>query len=79
MSLGMPEILIIFFIVLLLFGAKKLPELAKGLGKGLKEFKQATKDPEIEEKPQVESGEKKRIEIRIRKRLWRSLDCALVI
>ncbi|TDI82340.1 MAG: twin-arginine translocase TatA/TatE family subunit [Caldithrix sp.] len=59
MSLGMPEILIIFFIVLLLFGAKKLPELAKGLGKGLKEFKQATKDPDIEEKPQVESGEKK--------------------
>jgi len=59
MSLGMPEMLIIFFIVLLLFGAKKLPELAKGLGKGLKEFKQATKDPEIEEKPQVESGEKK--------------------
>ena len=59
MSLGMPEILIIFFIVLLLFGAKKLPDLAKGLGKGLKEFKQATKDPEIEEKPQVESGEKK--------------------
>ena len=59
MSLGMPEILIIFFIVLLLFGAKKLPDLAKGLGKGIKEFKQATKDPEIEEKPQVESGEKK--------------------
>ena len=59
MSLGMPEILIIFFIVLLLFGAKKLPELAKGLGKGLKEFKQATKDPDIEEKPQVKSGEKK--------------------
>jgi len=59
MSLGMPEILIIFFIVLLLFGAKKLPELAKGLGKGLKEFKQATKEPDIEEKPQVESGEKK--------------------
>jgi len=59
MSLGMPEILIIFFIVLLLFGAKKLPELAKGLGKGLKEFKQATKDPEIEEKSQVESGGKK--------------------
>lgn len=59
MSLGMPEMLIIFFIVLLLFGAKKLPELAKGLGKGLKEFKQATKEPDIEEKPQVESGEKK--------------------
>ena len=61
MSLGMPEILIIFFIVVLLFGAKKLPELAKGIGKGLKEFKQATKEPpEIEEKPQVEAGEKKK-------------------
>lgn len=60
MSLGMPEILIIFFIIVLLFGAKKLPDLARGLGKSLKEFKQATKEPEIEEqKPQVESGEKK--------------------
>ena len=60
MSLGMPEILIIFFIVLLLFGAKRLPDLAKGLGKGLKEFKQATKGTELEEeKPKVESGEEK--------------------
>jgi sec-independent protein translocase protein TatA len=60
MSLGMPEILIIFFIILLLFGAKKLPELAKGLGKGLKEFKQAAKEPEIEEKKsEIESAEKK--------------------
>lgn len=59
MSLGMPEILVIFFIILLLFGAKKLPELAKGLGKGLKEFKEATK-PEIQDKTsEIESSHKK--------------------
>ena len=44
MSLGAPEIIIIFFVILLLFGAKKLPELAKGLGKGIKEFKKAKND-----------------------------------
>lgn len=43
-NLGGGEIFLILFIVLLLFGAKKLPELAKGLGKGIKEFKDATKD-----------------------------------
>ncbi len=37
-----PELLVILFIVILLFGAKKLPELAKGLGKGINEFKKAT-------------------------------------
>ena len=59
MSPGPWEILIVFFIIVLLFGAKKLPDLAKGLGKSLKEFKQATKEPEIEEeKPQVEPGNK---------------------
>ncbi len=39
-----PEIVIIFIVVLLLFGSKKIPELAKGLGKGMKEFKKATDD-----------------------------------
>lgn len=43
-SLGGSEIFIILFVVLLFFGAKKLPELARGLGKGIKEFKDATKD-----------------------------------
>ena len=43
-NLGGGEIFLILFIVLLLFGAKKLPELARGLGKGIKEFKDATKD-----------------------------------
>jgi|TARA_Y100000294_G_C8513911_1_gene319977 sec-independent protein translocase protein TatA len=44
MPLGATELLIIFFIIILLFGAKKLPELAKGLGKGIKEFKNSSKD-----------------------------------
>ena len=44
MSFGPWEIVIIFLVVLLLFGGKKLPELAKGLGKGLREFKNASRD-----------------------------------
>ena len=43
-NIGMPELLVIVFVILLLFGAKKLPELAQGLGKGLREFKKAMKD-----------------------------------
>jgi sec-independent protein translocase protein TatA len=46
MRLGPSELLIILAVVLVLFGGKKLPELAKGLGQGLKEFKAATKDDE---------------------------------
>ena len=43
------QIILIVLIVLLLFGGKKIPELMKGLGKGMKEFKEATKeDPEAE-------------------------------
>ena len=41
-NLGSGEIILILAIVLILFGAKKLPELAKGLGQGIKEFKKAT-------------------------------------
>ncbi len=44
MSLGPTELFIIFFIIILLFGAKRLPELAKGLGRGIKEFRKSTKD-----------------------------------
>ena len=42
-SLGAPEIIIIAFIVLLLFGGKKIPELMKGIGKGVKSFKDGVK------------------------------------
>ena len=43
MPLGMSEIVVILIIVLLLFGGKKIPELMKGLGKGMKDFKEASK------------------------------------
>ena len=46
--LGGPEILILLFIILLLFGAKKLPELARGLGKAKNEFQKASHEVEKE-------------------------------
>lgn len=43
-GLGAPEIILIVLALLLLFGGRKIPELMKGLGSGIKEFKNATKD-----------------------------------
>ncbi len=48
--IGPQEIIIILIIVLLLFGGRKIPELMKGLGKGMKEFKNATKEDDGDEK-----------------------------
>jgi len=45
--IGGPEIIIILVVVVLLFGGKKIPELAKGLGKGIREFKDATENSGI--------------------------------
>lgn len=42
LNMGTPEIMVIMFAILLLFGGKKLPELARGLGKGIREFKDAS-------------------------------------
>ena len=54
-GLGFPEILVISIVFVVLFGGKKLPELAKGLGEGIKNFKTALKEEEtkVEEKKQV--------------------------
>ena len=43
-NLGGTEIFVIVFVILLFFGAKKLPELARGLGKGIREFKDASRE-----------------------------------
>jgi len=45
-SLGMPELLLLFLIVMLVFGAKKLPEVGKGLGRGIQNFKHAMRGEE---------------------------------
>ncbi len=48
-NLGWGEILIIALVVLLLFGGKKIPELMKGLGKGVRSFKEGMQNPDKEE------------------------------
>jgi sec-independent protein translocase protein TatA len=60
------EIILTLFVVLLLFGGKKLPELAKSLGQGIKEFKKASKEVEkeleiSEEKVEDKSSEKNKV------------------
>jgi sec-independent protein translocase protein TatA len=58
--MGMPsgqELLIILAIVVLLFGAKKIPELAKGIGKGIKNFKAEMKNDDDETETKVASSE----------------------
>ncbi len=54
MGIGVPELVWIFLIILLLFGAKKLPDLAAGLGKGIREFKKAAS--EVEESAKIEDS-----------------------
>jgi len=57
MGFGHWEVLLIVLVILLLFGGKKFPELAKGLGKGMMEFKKSVKEPE-KENSEVQSEEK---------------------
>lgn len=53
-GIGIPELFLILVVVLLLFGAKRLPEMARGLGKGITEFKKALKDTTDEIKGAVD-------------------------
>jgi sec-independent protein translocase protein TatA len=48
-GIGMPELLVILVIVLIIFGANKLPQIGEGLGKGIRNFKRATKEKDREE------------------------------
>jgi sec-independent protein translocase protein TatA len=48
--LGLPELLIILFIVILVFGASRLPELGRGIGKGIKNFKDAHREGAAEKR-----------------------------
>jgi sec-independent protein translocase protein TatA len=57
-----PEMLIIFFAILLLFGGKKIPELMRGIGRGINEFNTARRSLESEFKEGVKEAERKQLE-----------------
>lgn len=57
-SLGVWEVTLILLVVVLLFGAKKIPELARGMGKGLREFKDASKEVKNELKDGYDENKK---------------------
>ena len=53
-GLGVTELTLILFIIMIIFGAGKLPEIGAGMGKAIKNFKSATKNPEETEKDKIE-------------------------
>jgi sec-independent protein translocase protein TatA len=60
-GIGMPELLIILVIILIIFGAGKLPEIGSALGRGIKNFKKATREPaEIDVTPSADKQDEKK-------------------
>ncbi|MBI4774783.1 MAG: twin-arginine translocase TatA/TatE family subunit [Deltaproteobacteria bacterium] len=67
-GIGMPELIIILVIILIIFGAGKLPEIGSGIGKGIKNFRKATKEPsEIDVTPEKQEDEAKEVKEESRK------------
>jgi sec-independent protein translocase protein TatA len=58
-GIGMPELIIILVIILIIFGAGKLPEIGGGMGKAIRNFKNATRETDAPKKEKIEGGEEK--------------------
>ena len=58
-NFGGSEMIVVFIAILILFGAKRIPEIAKGIGKGMSEFKRAMRDVEDEINNSIDSEDKK--------------------
>ena len=58
MNLGAPEVLLVMLAVLIFFGPKKIPELAKGLGQGLREFRKASREIQEDIEKELSTGDK---------------------
>src|ERR1700753_3938178 len=65
LNIGGPEMILIVFVALLLFGGEKLPEIARGLGKGIRDFKDASEGVKREINAQINAYEKKREEKKV--------------
>jgi len=61
-NIGVPELLVILLIVLVLFGSKKIPELAQGLGKGIREFRKASRELNDDDEQSPRRTDSRRIE-----------------
>jgi sec-independent protein translocase protein TatA len=57
-GLGMPELIIILVLVLIIFGAGKLPDIGRGLGKGIKNFKSSLNEPEGSDQKKIDDSSK---------------------
>jgi sec-independent protein translocase protein TatA len=57
-GIGLQELLVIFLVVLILFGAKRIPDIATGLGRGIRDFKKAVKDTQDEIKKDSSANDK---------------------
>jgi sec-independent protein translocase protein TatA len=57
-GIGMQELLLLFLLILLLFGAKRIPDIAHGLGRGIRDFKKALKDTQDEINKDTSNDEK---------------------